>query len=64
MAAPLGTSAHNSIDHRRRKNGASAEFYAKQRFERNAARGKQIWVGGSCKEGGHWERTSITVHAG
>jgi hypothetical protein len=47
----------NEKDHRARRNMGSAEFYRKQRKERNAARGKQVWVGGeTIKEGGHWER--------
>ena len=47
----------NEKDHRARRNMGSAEFYRKQRKERNAARDKQSWVGGdTIKEGGHWER--------
>jgi hypothetical protein len=47
----------NEKDHRARRNMGSAEFYRKQRKDRNAARGKQAWVGGeTIKEGGHWER--------
>lgn len=57
MAAPLGTSDIASSDHRRRKDGASAEFYAKARFERNAERGKQIWVwDNETEKVGHWDR--------
>ena len=43
-------------DHRHRKNPAAAEAFAKLRHEQNAERSKQIWVGKSTKEGGHWER--------
>jgi hypothetical protein len=43
---------------RDRKNPRSAEVYAKLKREQNAARGKQMWVGGaSVAEGGHWERS-------
>ena len=42
--------------HRDRKNPHMAEKYGALRHETNAIRGKQVWVGGSIKEGGHWER--------
>lgn len=42
--------------HRERKNYRMAELHAKQRFERNASRGKQVWIGGRITDGGHWER--------
>jgi hypothetical protein len=57
MAAPLGVANQKSKDHRRRKNGASAEFFAKQRAATNAARGKQVWIwDNESQNEGHWER--------
>jgi hypothetical protein len=57
----------NEKDHRARRNMGSAEFFRKQRKERNAARGKQTWIEGSLNTDangtvvgstpGHWERT-------
>ncbi len=38
---PLIPANAKSKDHRRRKNQGSAEFYKKQRHERNMARGPQ-----------------------
>jgi hypothetical protein len=59
MAAPIGVSTKNSVDHRRRKNGASAEAFAEQRHELNAARGRQVWVwDNEAKKLGHWTRVS------
>jgi len=43
-------------DHRNRKNPRSREAYQVARQERNARRGKQVWVGGSIRQGGHWTR--------
>jgi hypothetical protein len=49
----------NEKDHRARRNMGSAEFFRKQRKERNAARGKQIWIGAAgVDHGGHWERVA------
>jgi len=42
--------------HRERKDPGMADKFAKQRRETNALRPKQRWVGGTCAEGGHWER--------
>lgn len=36
--------AKNTVDHRKRKSPGSADFFRKQRGERNAARPKQRWV--------------------
>lgn len=55
MAQPVTAIATKSKDHRSRKNPGSAEFFRKQRKERNASRPKQRWVGGTVAEGGHWE---------
>ena len=42
---------------RDRKNPRSREIHDQERKARNAARGKQRWIGGeTVKEGGHWER--------
>jgi len=46
----------NTKDHFARRNMGSAEFFKKQRKERNAEKGKQRWVGGKIVDGGHWER--------
>lgn len=47
----------NEKDHRDRKAMGAAEFFRKQRKQRNAARPKQRWTGGeSVNTGGHWER--------
>lgn len=54
MAQPV--TKMRSRDHRTRKNGHAAEQFAASRKARNAERGKQIWVGGSIKQGGHWFR--------
>jgi hypothetical protein len=47
-----------TVSHRDRKNPRSADAFQKEREKQNRARGKQVWVGGSIKEGGHWERTT------
>ena len=47
----------NEKDHRNKKNPRSAEAYQEERKEQNRSRGKQVWIGGSIKEGGHWDRT-------
>jgi len=46
----------NAKDHRQKKNPRSAEVYQAEREKRNRNRGKQVWVGGSIKEGGYWDR--------
>ena len=45
-----------SRDHRTRKNASAAEQFKAARRATNAAKGKQIWMGGSIKEGGYWTR--------
>jgi hypothetical protein len=61
MAAPLGISGRASTDHRRRKNGASAEAFAKYRQERNAEKGRQVWSwDDESKKLGHWTRVPIS----
>lgn len=57
MAQPLIKT--QSKDHRTRKNGHAAEQFAVSRKANNATRGKQIWVGGSIKQGGHWARAGV-----
>jgi hypothetical protein len=52
----MATRKKNEKDHRAKKNTRSAEAYQKQREEQNRSRGKQVWVGGSIKDGGHWDR--------
>jgi hypothetical protein len=55
----MASKKKNEKDHRARRDMGSAEFFRKQRKERNAARGKQTWVGGeTTKEGGRWERAT------
>lgn len=44
MAEPIVK--QKSKDHRRRKNGRSAELWAERKRAANAARGKQRWVPG------------------
>jgi len=46
----------NEKDHRAKKSMGAAELWRKQKKQRNAARGKQVWVPGLCAEGGHWVR--------
>jgi hypothetical protein len=50
-----------SRDHRTRKNASAAEQFKAARHATNAAKGKQIWVGKSIKEGGHWLRISMEI---
>jgi hypothetical protein len=45
--------------HNNRKNPRSAQVYQKENQERNRSRGKQVWIGGSIKEGGHWDRINV-----
>ena len=64
----MATKKKNIIEHRHRKNMGSAEFFRKQRKERNTARPKQRWVEDELPAGyasvpeyvpappGHWER--------
>lgn len=54
MAQPVVVT--KSKDHRRRKNPRSAELHAEERKQRNAARGKQVWIGTTVADGGFWER--------
>lgn len=45
--------------HRNKKNPRSQEAYQKEREQRNRSRGKQVWVGGLIRDGGHWTRISV-----
>jgi hypothetical protein len=45
--------------HQDRKNYRMAELHKQVRLERNQQRGKQIWVGGNIRQGGHWRRERV-----
>lgn len=56
-----------TVTHRDRKNPRSAEAYQKERHEKNAVRGKQVWVPNvvaqiqdeTIVEGGHWDHIIV-----
>ncbi len=48
------TDPRNKIPHRDRKNPREADHQAKRRHEKNAARGRQVWIEDSPMTG-HWE---------